>query len=149
MNDSSLKAQIASAFAAERPPFKEDVLYKGAYGGDPELEEIENFFGGRLWNSITPSDVFRFRHALSFFSPSALAYYTPAWMTCALVDDEAVDTAIEDLVGTFGETSPNLWTKEQRLAICEWLRHFYDSDLPTLKQRFDKAMNNMGCNQAE
>src|SRR5213592_3725227 len=124
MSISSLITRIASAFPTEPTPLKEDVLYKGAYSRDPELEEIEKFFGSRSWNSITPTDVFRFRHALSFFSPSALAYYTAAWMTCALLDDEAVDTAIEDLVGTLGKADLNLWTNEQRIAICEWLMHF-------------------------
>jgi hypothetical protein len=143
MSISTLITRIASAFPTEPTPSSEDVLYKGAYARDPELEEIKAFFGSRTWNSLTPADVFHFRHALSFFSSSALAYYAAAWMTCALLDDDAVDTAIEDLVSTLGKADPNLWTQEQRLAICEWLVHFNCSDLPSLKSRFESASKNL------
>lgn len=144
MSTLSLLSQIDTAFPAAVPPSREDVLYEGAYRGDPELEEIREFFGGRRWNSITPSDVFRFRHALSFFSPSALAYFTAAWMTSALQDEEVVDTAIEDLVGALEKADADLWTREQRNAICDWIEHFSCSDLPTLKHRLESALWNMG-----
>lgn len=146
MDSATLTKRIAVTFPVERIPSGEDILYEGAYLGESELEEIKLFFGGRNWNSVSPADVFRFRHALSFFSPLALAYYTAAWMTCALLDEDAVDTAIENLVSVLGRADPNLWTQEQRLVICEWLAHFNVSNLPSFKQDFEKAANNLGCN---
>jgi hypothetical protein len=145
MESATLIKRIVAAFPVERIPIGNDILYEGAYPGESELEEIRLFFGGRAWNSVTPSDVFCFRHALSFFSPAALAYYTAAWMTCALQDDNAVDTAIENLVSCLGRADPNLWTQEQRLVICQWLVRFNVSNLASSKQDFEKAAANLGC----
>jgi len=142
MSRQDLLRQIANAFSSSTPPAATGVLYEGAYSGDPELEEIKLFFGGREWQSITPSDVFRFRHALSFFSDCALAYYAPAWMSCSLLDADAVDTAIEDLAGTLGRKDPSLWTHEQRRAICNWLTQMRSIPLaPTL----ELALRKFGC----
>ena len=66
MEKSVLLTQIANAFPEGPLPAKEDVLSKGCYPGDPESEEIKDFFGGRPWKSITPGDVFNFRPALCF-----------------------------------------------------------------------------------
>jgi hypothetical protein len=142
METQSLIADIARAFPPAPAPNKEKVLYAGAYSGDPELEEITEFFGGRPWTAIGPKDVFRFRHALSFFSPSAFAYYIAGWMTCSLVAENEVDTAIEDLVYDLGRVDANLWTRQQRCAICAWLLHF--KDVP-LKERLQSAITNLGC----
>jgi hypothetical protein len=138
----SLIARIAEAFPADRPPAKGGVLYEGAYPGESELEEIKEFFGSRPWNSITPDDVFNFRHALSFFSPLALAYYTPAWMMCSLLDKKAVDTGIEDLAGALESADATIWTREQRKVICEWLVYFRQVPLKTV---VEKAAANLGC----
>ena len=153
MSTSALIPRIASAFPTEPVPqpgdilYNEETTYKGSFPVDSELAEIKSFFGNRRWDLVTPQDVFQFRHALSFFSKSALAYYTAAWMTCALLDDEAVDTAIENLVSKLGKANPNLWTQEQRQVICEWLIHFNVSDLPSSKHDFENAANNMRCSQ--
>jgi hypothetical protein len=142
MDIQSLNTRIAAAFPAEPTPARDQVLYHGAYPGESELEEIKEFFACRPWSSITPKDIFDFRHALSFFSPSTLAYYTAAWMTCSLQDERRVDTAIEDLAGALGGADPGLWTQEQRSVICEWLLHF--RRVP-LKAVFEKAVANLGC----
>jgi hypothetical protein len=142
MDNRSLITRIANAFPVEPSPTKENVLYKGAYSGDPELEEIRDYFGARPWKSLAPIDVFHFRHALSFLSPLALAYFTPAWMTCSLADEATVDTAIQDLTGTLGRADPSLWTQEQRSLICEWLVHF--RAVP-LKPELEKAAKHLGC----
>lgn len=147
METSLLVKEIANAFPTEPKPADEELLYEGAYHGESELEEIKQFFRCRAWNSITPSDIFRFRHALSFFSESALVYYTAAWLTCSLLDEEAVDTAIENVVDVFGEVDPNRWTEKQRLVICEWLNHFNNVDLPSVKRSFEKAAKNFGCSR--
>ena len=149
MSTSSLIARIASAFPLEPAPQPEDILYNeeagytGSFPVDSELAEIKAFFGNRRWNAVTPQDVFHFRHALSFFSKSALAYHTAGWMTCCLVDAAAVDTAIEDLVYTFGKADANLWTRKQRQAICEWWTHFDFSQSPSSKSAFERAMKHM------
>ena len=87
-------------------------------------QEVRNFFAGRPWNSVTPQDIFRFRHALPLFSPSALAYFAAAWMTGALQDEDAVDTGIEDLISNLERSDPGSWTSIQRAAICAWLAYF-------------------------
>ncbi|HXB59231.1 MAG TPA: DUF6714 family protein [Candidatus Acidoferrales bacterium] len=137
MKNDTLIKRILEVFPVDPPPSKEDVLYAGAYPGESELEEIKQFFGDRPWNAITPANVFNFRFALSFFSPPALAYYTPAWMTCSLIDEVAVDTAIDDLVSTFGRTDPKLWSQAQREVICAWLDHFKESEPEFGKNRFE------------
>ncbi len=63
-------------------------------------------------------------------------------MTCSLLDEVAVDTGIEDLVGTLGRADVNLWMREQRSIICEWLIYF--KDVP-LKERFEQAIKNFAC----
>ncbi|MGD1086711.1 MAG: hypothetical protein ABSA47_18390 [Verrucomicrobiota bacterium] len=142
MEKSHLIKRIAEVFPVAPIPSKEAVLYEGAYPGESEHEEIKEFFGGRAWNRITPNDVFNFRHALSSFSPAALAYYTAAWMMCCLMDEKTTDTATEDLVGTLSRADANRWTEEQRRIICEWLAYF--KDVP-LKKRFEEATKNFGC----
>jgi hypothetical protein len=145
MEAASLIKLIADAFPVEPIPAKDDILYNGAYPEESELEEIKLFSGGRAWNSVTPGDVFRFRHALPCYSPRALTYYTAAWMTCSLLDEEAVDTGIEDLVSAFERVKVNLWTQAQRSIICQWLIHFQDTGSPSLKKRFEQAAENLGC----
>jgi hypothetical protein len=143
MTASILIAQVASVFPIESPPAKEEILYEGAYSGDSELDEIRDFFGGRIWTSITPDDVFRFRHAVDFFSESALIYYTPAWMTCGLLDEEAVDTGNEDLVRALKKMRLNAWTKTQEQAILEWLIYFRDRSPLIFQDTFEQAINNL------
>jgi len=143
MSSQDLLRQIADAFSQSAAPGEGDVLYAGAYSGDPELEEIKLFFGRREWQSIMPWDVFRFRHALSFFSDSALAYYAPAWISCSLLDEDTVDTAIEDLVATLGRKDASLWTDEQRRAICVWLAEI--RSIPDAKI-LELALRKLGCN---
>jgi hypothetical protein len=145
MNADTLIARIAEAFPTVPTPTKDTVLYEGAYPGESELEEIRVFFGGRAWNSLTPQDIFRFRHALSFFSPLAFAYYAPAWMTCSLLEQRTVDTAVENLTGALGEADRSLWTQEQQFLICRWLFHF---SRVSLRPVFDKAVANLGCHNA-
>jgi hypothetical protein len=144
METIDLMRMIAAAFPVEPVPGPSEILYEGAYPGETELEEIKSFFGGRPWNRVTPPDVFRFRHALSFFSPSAFAYFTPAWMTCSLLDEGAVDTGVENLVSAIGQAE-NPWTQEQRMAICEWLRHFDTVDLESARSDFAVALSKVGC----
>ena len=146
MHISASIERIAAMFPEDKAPMGNEVLYKGADVADPDLAEIMSFFSGRSWRSITPSEVFNFRHALSYFSPCALAYFTPAWMTCALLDRHAVDTAIENLVGTLGEVNPAIWTQEQRLIICAWLAHFNTYNLNSVKALFERAGRNIAFN---
>lgn len=144
METIDLIRMIAAAFPVEPVQGPSEVLFEGAYPGESEHEEIKSFFGGRPWNCVTPEDVFRFRHALSFFSPSAFAYFTPAWMTCSLLDEGAVDTGIENLVSAIGRRE-NCWTQEQRRAICEWLHHFNTVDLESVRTDFAVALSKVGC----
>jgi len=118
----SLIERIEAEFPEHESPGWDEVLYEGHYKNDPELEEIRQFFAGRSWRTVTPQDVFRFRHALSFFSAKAFVYFTPAWMRCCLLDVEAVDTAVDDLVWDLERKDPELWSEGQRRTICEWLR---------------------------
>jgi hypothetical protein len=74
MSLESLIRRIRDVFPIAQIPSKDAILYKGAYANDEELEEIKSFFENRTWQSITPIEIFRFRHALSFFSPTALVY---------------------------------------------------------------------------
>jgi hypothetical protein len=145
METESLIDRIARVFPVAPIPDQGAILYEGAYRGESELEEIKAFFGGRAWNSITPRDVFRFRHALSFFSPTTFAYFSAAWMTCSLMDEGAVDTAIDNLVATLAEADPDLWTPGQRSVICAWLDHFDTVDLPSAKSHFESALRHLGC----
>jgi len=151
MSTSSLIKRIATVFPVEPVPQPRDILYneeatyQGSFPVDSELAEIKDFFGNRRWDSVTPQDVFQFRHALSFFSKSAFAYYTPAWMTCSLLDEVAVDTADSDLVCSLvRRADENLWTQAQRQVICEWLSYFQDDPL---KERFEEAIKKLGCSQ--
>ena len=140
MQAAPLLKQIADAFPPEPVPGRDEILHAGALAGESEVEEIRAFFAGRPWSSVTPPDIFRFRHALSFFSPRALAYYTAAWMTCALLDEDAVDTAIEDLVGTAERVEPDLWTRDQKAAILGWLLHFRDTGSSSFRRLCEKAV---------
>ena len=142
MQDTTLITKIARAFPVDPRPTRDMILYEGAYRGDEELEEIQEFFADRPWNSIAPGDVFRFRHALSFFSPQTFVYFTPAWMTCSLQDEEVVDTAPENLMGILAEANPDQWTQEEKCVICEWLVHFSGRSLMEI---YAQAMTNFGC----
>jgi hypothetical protein len=146
METIDLMRMIAAAFPVEPVPGPSEILYEGAYPGESELEEIKSFFGGRPWNRVTPQDVFRFRHALSFFSHSAFSYFTPAWMTSSLLDQAAVDTGIEDLVGALGRREIS-WTKDQRRAICEWLHYsqLNIEDLESVRRDFAVALSKVSC----
>ncbi len=145
MEARDLVALIATVFPSEPTPARGQVLYQGAYPGESEIEQVAEFFGNRRWGSVTTHDVFRFRHALPFFSPQALAYFTPAWMIASLLDENGVDTAIEDLVSNLEEADPNLWTQAQRAAICAWLNYFEPVRPGGLKARFQKVAQRFGC----
>lgn len=101
------------------------------------------FFGNRRWDLLKPNDVFNFRHALSFFSELALSYYSAAWMTCAVLNEDAVDTAIEDLVGILQEADPKLWTSDQRDVIQDWLSYFRERFNETFSEEVDAALRNI------
>lgn len=138
-----LLKQIRDAFPTSPIPSEAEILYEGAYRGESELEEIRLFFGNRAWNIVTPQDVFRFRHALSFFSSSAFAYFSAAWMSAAIQDTEAVDTGVEDLVHAITRVDPRIWKPDQRTAICEWLTHFSNLFPAWCKDDFERAIRKM------
>ena len=156
-----LITEITDAFPVDPVPEAGEILYneqpgyKGSFPAEDELQEIKSFFGNRPWNSISPHDVFRFRHALSFFSCRAFAYYTAAWIVCSLQDSEAVDTADTDLLFELTRKSPDCWTEKQQQVICKWLTHFrgqlnecscgFGGLSKERTSDFEKAMENLHC----
>ena len=153
MEKENLIRRIAEVFPVQPIPDSTEIVPPGAYK-DPEREEFSEFFGGRSWTSITPRDVFRFRLALCVFSEKAFAYFTPSWMTCSLLDEEGVDTAITDLVWRIAgahrslvRRDLNLWSAEQKAVICDWIRYFeakyIDSEL--FQEDCKAARRNLGC----
>jgi hypothetical protein len=145
MTPDTLIAQISNAFPQNPAPSDKTLLYEGAYPGESELEEIKSFFAFRPWNSVTAQDVFRFRHALPLFSPSARAYFTAAWMTASLQDEDAVDTGTEDLISNLGRSDPKIWTADQRAAICQWLAYFKTRWQGFLAREIEAVETQMGC----
>ena len=143
---SLLIEQIAAVFPVEPIPTAAEVIKEGLYE-DLEREEIREFFAGRPWTAVTPKDVFRFRLGLFDFSKRAFAYYTAAWMTCILLDLDAVDTADMELVSGLRTADPNFWTKEQRRVICDWLAWMEERDdlLPFEREHVMAAAKNLGC----
>lgn len=151
MNTSSLIKGIAAAFPTEPIPqpgeilYNEEAAYQGSFPVDSELAEIKDFFGNRRWDSVTSRDVFRFRHALSFFSKRAFAYFAPAWMTCCLFDEVGVDTADSNLAGSLvRRADQDLWTQAQQHIICEWLSYFGNDPFD---EGFREAIDKLGCSQ--
>jgi hypothetical protein len=142
MNAESLIKTIATVFPVANPPGANMVLYDGAYSGNADLNSIKSFFDSRVWNSVTTADVFHFRDAPSLFSKQALVYFLPAYLTASVSDPGGVDTAVEGLAGVLGSCESSLWSKEQRSAICEWLKLFR-SEL--LEARFIAAESNFQC----
>lgn len=145
MNAPPIIASIAKAFPAEPIPPSEAVLYEEAYQGESELEEIKAFFGGRPWNTISPENIFRFRHALPLFSNRAFTYYAAAWMTCGILNPEAVDTGCEDLLTNLARKDVGIWNKEQRRAICLWLNYCKPDWPKGIKERYEEAARKFGC----
>lgn len=131
---------IAQVFPVQPIPDRSEILPPDAYK-DPDRDRIKDFFGGRAWTEVTPQDVFRFRDALSTFSAKAFAYFAASWMTCSLLDEEAVDTGMEDLIFEIATAredqerrrAVDSWSEEQKAVICEWIKYFEakygDSDL--------------------
>lgn len=143
MNSELLAKRIANVFSTKPIHWKDDdILYADAYKNDEELEEIKGFFQNRSWESITPMEIFRFRHALSFFSPKALVYYMPAWLTNSLLDRDTVDTAVEDVSSILASGDASLWTQPQRAVLCDWLIHFKNC---LLEKNFEMALSKLGC----
>src|SRR4051812_38675135 len=95
----SLICKIREAFPLGVPPGANDVLYRGHYIGDTEVEEIRAFFAGRRWCDITPGHIRTFKSATSFLSDDAFYYFAPAYMIGALVDEVGVDTAVDSFIG--------------------------------------------------
>jgi hypothetical protein len=149
----NLIRRIAEVFPVQPIPDRSEILPPDAYK-DPDWERIKDFFGGRPWTAITPQDVFRFRDALSAFSAKAFAYFAAAWMTCSLLDEEAVDTAIEDLIFSIarahrstGRRDVNLWSDEQKAVICEWIKYFEAKygDSEIFVEDCQAAYRNLAC----
>jgi len=109
MDPAQLMAQIVAAFPLDPRPTLDEIIFKGTYCGDEE-KEIRLFFNSLPWTSVTPQDVFRFRHALPLFSRSALVYFSAAWMATGLIDRHAVDTGIEDLISNLNRANPTFDT---------------------------------------
>lgn len=139
----TLSLRIATAFPVDSPPSRKQVLYAGANPRDLELKRVRECFGGRPWTSITLAEVFEFRDASPFFSPSALAYFAPAFMMRALEADDQVDAAVESLAGELAASAPTLWSTQQRAVICEWFDYFRDW---LLQERYEEGRRAFGCN---
>ena len=146
MKESDLIERIAAVFPLTPIPRKEEVICEGgSYPPDEsELVEIREFFGGRPWNSLTPADVRRFEDCLPLLSSKAFAYHIAGWMTCCVKDPIMVDVGEEFLVYRLEKVDPNLWTKDQREVICQWLEHSIpdNSPSPWIEDR-QKAVSNI------
>jgi len=145
MESTSLIARISEVFPLYPVPSKQGIIGETSYPpGESELVEIREFFGNRLWNTITPADVRRFEDCLALLSKEALAYFIAGWMTCCLLDSETVDVGLDNLVYQLERADPGLWSLAQRSVIYLWINHWIqqlppscpDEDFERVARRF-------------
>lgn len=145
--DEQLRRQVEDAFADVLRPEKKRVAYaRGAW----ETPKLVRDFGGRHWKDV-PIDKVRDHAAhLSLFTPEALAYYLPAYLSAALVDLDVRDFLLSSLTIS-DEAQPDLrafflrrfdrLSPPQRNAIRMFLIHMRDaSTSPISKQSWSQAL---------
>jgi hypothetical protein len=100
----------------------------------PRVDDLEllDAFAGKRWVEFSTKDLRLHEEALSVFTPRALAYYLPAFLTAVLLDRVEADILEDDLIGLFTPDSDSgLWrstalkrvlTPDQIDAIRRFLR---------------------------
>ncbi|WP_147447096.1 DUF6714 family protein [Corallococcus sp. CA054B] len=153
MSDDDLRRLIEHAFSGVPRPEKKRVAYaRGAW----ETPKLVRDFGGRDWKDVPIEKVRDHAAHLSLFSPEALAYYLPAYLSAALVDLDVRDFLLSSLTIS-DEAQPDLrafflrrfdrLSPPQRSAIRMFLIHMRDaSTSPVSKQSWSQALETYWAN---
>lgn len=83
-----VRSEIATAFSTAPYPGDEGIVSKLIISGqevdDPEREGIEESFKGLHWKAVSHEALMRNRDSLSFFTPTGLRFFLPAYLMAAL-----------------------------------------------------------------
>ena len=101
-----LLAQIEGAFSDRVPPDGSHVLVDRYHC--PECQRVYRVFRGRGWRQIDKDALAEQRAALSLFAPEGFAYYLPAFLVVAALDDRWNADVVDSLAFAFaGATGAN------------------------------------------
>jgi hypothetical protein len=126
----SILSRIEAAFPAT--PVPGAPLLEPGYL-DPQAQGDEGataYFSGKRWKSLDVAGLSYHRAALYMFTPSAHAYYLPAFMSACIENPEAAGAIPEDIIGHFSMCAEPFWRRrvealslEQREVVASFLRH--------------------------
>ena len=134
-----IKELIKTAFA--------DVPYPGDdritnHPGCLECEDIQEFFRGKSWKDLKFPELYGWHAALNMFTPSALHYFLPGFMTACLDHWNEADLIPawilslwlpagadeEEKIVKCRLEKQSIFTARQRLTIVEFLREYEKYD---------------------
>jgi hypothetical protein len=100
----------------------------------PECAEVDALLGDRSWSEVA-ADFPEYCHdVFPLLTPSAQAYYLPAWMLLALSPQSAMQGVSLESALIDGQLSPKQFTAAQHAAILQWASGYWrsmnDSDPP-------------------
>jgi hypothetical protein len=124
----TLASEILRAFTdRQRPPAESLSQTPGNDDG------TAGFFADKSWQDLTAAHLMEHRSALSFFTPSALAYFLPAFLKAAVEtgDVDLVDAVVSTVTPPKNNPKrPSYWrwwtllTPSQQRVVIECLRHW-------------------------
>lgn len=117
MNRDSVREMVYDAFADTAAP-DAAAIAPDCWDLDLERSEIRSAFGEYAWHELPPATLARHRQALFFLTPTAWAYYLPAYMLAAIDAYGEVDTAVTEIASSLTPSrDPDIEaTRKARLA---------------------------------
>ena len=124
----ALAIEITEAFAdRQRPP-------AGSLSEAPTNDDgTAHFFADKSWEDLTAAHLMKHRSALSFFTPSAFAYFLPAFLNAAAEtgDVDLIDAVVSAVTPPKNNPRrPSYWrwwallTSSQQRVVIKCLRHW-------------------------
>jgi hypothetical protein len=124
----ALAIEISEAFADRQRP------QTGSVSENPENDDgTAQFFEGNSWQDLAPAHLMKHRSALSFFAPSAFAYFLPAFLKAAIETGnlDLIDAVVSAVTPpTNNPKRPSYWrwwtllTSSQQRVVIKCLRHW-------------------------
>ena len=142
MSTDEVRDGIYTAFAGTSTPHSSDVVYDNS-GDHLECEEVRGAFEGRAWHEIPLPELTFHAQALFFFTPTAWAYYLPAYLLAVIEGYSQSDSILGAIVSSLlTSQDPSLQSirvarvaalthaqREAAKAFFEWVRAYHPDDV--------------------
>lgn len=152
----SLRESIKAAFATVSYPGDENIT-RCTHDECLECADIAAHFQGVNGCDCTLEQLWKYRSAISMFTPEALHYFLPAFMLQSLGHWDDFDEIPFSIACQFlpakADTSTDeqeyrtkrrtIFNRQQREAIAEYLREFSLSDSPLIGTEVEQAISRL------